>query len=724
MSWSDDDDFYECKKCKVDASYQFVSINPVILTNVPKLTDMASVTVAASLWNHVNVPEAVHGVDQRCTKNSKEWGALCEQVNKLIEGLPVPNPIAEQIENYVRKLANAITVWVSYHYRTVFLKNGLDKFLYSHVYHIAWNQNGTIDCVKTAKNMKTSLRLSEVEKLRFLSVYCLKEEMDEMSPSLYLSHVLDHVSCNENPLIYYWCRYFQNELDKIFSPATIGENPNISVDVYMLRNRKVDNWSAKQYFFDRLSPEEQVQQAIWLIDKHGAVYQKAVMLKLDETQRLHVYMKRAVRIIINYARFRGNTSFILLTWSEARHLLSPDQFSTLFRDLLQAEINDTVLTEIWISATDDLKQHAVSFNDHEIVRSVLFRKKCKRSEFIFVLLQNSSAAVRKAIMTKTFFNIYLGELLMNSRFHRFDRLLEFCLPYTEELARFRINFLNNSQRVRGICLKFYSTGDSNGLNDFLKQLVAPCPDIIVEYKKNLLTSAHGVNQCIRVMDKEVDVLNTIFEASLPDASSIAEFKRTVIFTPTVIAKLKYSIIKKRLNVVQRCIDRFLTSDEDKNTLKKQLIGDTMELKFMQTILQVNDASYLQAVTIWYFGNENTLLEFKQSLSLDSIFIGMLKNCVFYHYHRSWSRCNFKYCNVNDFDVIERFLTWYFESSVEVKKYKIKMINSYDRIDMFSTILKGNRGESQLKTILQWVFQNDADEIAKFKMRGGKIAGLL
>ncbi|XP_065224945.1 uncharacterized protein LOC135848823 isoform X2 [Planococcus citri] len=713
---------FECKKCKVDDSYEFVSIDPVILTNVPKLLEMASVAVAAALWNHVNIPEAVYGVNQRCVKDTKEWSALRKKVIESVEKLHLPKPNTEQISNYVRKMANEITAWVSYHYRTVFLKNGLDKFVYSFVCRIVWNHNGTINCVKTAKNMRPSLRLSEVEKLRFLAVYCLKDEMDQMSPLLYSNDVIDHTICYQNPMIYYWCRYFRNELHKI--PTTSEDNPTLSLDVNMFRNSKVDNWSSKQYFLNRLSSEEQVQQAIWLIYAYGSVYQKAVMLELDETQRLQVYMKLATNIILNYTRPRVSSRFILLTWFEARHLFSPDQFSILFCDLLKAKINDTVLTEIWTSAADDFKQHAVSFNDHDILKRILSREKCQDRDFIFVLLQNSSATVRNAIMTEIFFNVHLGELLMNSRFHGFNRLLEFCLPNTEESTQFKINFVNNSQHVRHICLQFYSTGDSNGLNDFLKQLLAPYPDIIVEYKKNLLTSVYGVNQCVKVMDREVDVLNTIFEVSLPNASSITEFKRSMIFSPTSITKLKDSIIKKRVNAVQMCINRFLTSDEDKNALKKKLIGDTMEPTLMQAILQNNDASYLQAVMMWCFGNEDAIKEFKNSLNVELIFIIMLKDCVFCQYDRYLTRCEFKSCKLSDFDVIERFLTWYFESSIEVKKYKVKIINAYHRIDIFGTFLRGNRGDPQLRTMLEWFFKNDPEERAKFKMRGGKMTRLL
>ncbi|XP_065225062.1 uncharacterized protein LOC135848900 [Planococcus citri] len=925
----------KCKRCKTEDSYKFVTINPVILTNVPKLMDMASVTVAASLWNHINVPKAVRSVSDRCTKRSTQWSSLCGDVIALVAKLPVPKPIAEQIDRYVRKMTNEITAWVSYHYRTVFLRNGLDKFVYSLVYHIVWYPNGAIDCVQTARSMMTSMRLSDVEKFRFLCVYCLYDDMNEMSPLMYLDNTIDYLSCNEDTLIFYWYCYFRNELDQI-----PGYNQNVSINIYMLHHDKVDNWPAKEYFFDRLAYDEQAREAIRLIDNHGAVYQKAVLLKLDETQRLHVYMERATQVIVNYARPRISSRFILQTWFEARNLISKDQFLILFRQLLNSEVKDVLLMEIWASANDDFKQHVVCANVHEIIRNVLIVWKWRDDcDFIFVLLQDANATMKKSITMQAFFNEYCKRLirnskceeldrllvfclpdtedlaqfkmnfvygsesdffneqcgillisskfhelnqllefcfsdaevllnfkknfinnsknniisrhcerlltsgrfqevgvllefcfpdaedllqfkinlvnnskhtiiklhyvrlltsskfqeldqllefclpdadhlakfkrnlvyslefflfdthcekllvdgkyqefdqllkfclpdvedflqfktnfmnnskrnlihthcenlLMNCKFKELDRLLEFCLPGADNLAQFKVNLVKNSKHVRKTCLAFYSSGDLKGLNDYLKRLLTS--DAVVQYKKDLITSSHGIDTCVGLMDTKFSSLNGILQ-DVP--ISITEFKKTMIFSSAAISKLTDSLLNNRLNVVQFCIDRYLISTDDRYALKKQLIGDITQL--MQAVLSKNDESYLQTVLVWWFGSENAVQEFKRTLDLDSIFISVLKDCVFLEYHHYLTQCRFKYGIWSDFDVLDRFLNWYFQSPVKIKEYKMKIIHSYSKIDMFQTLLRGNRGDMQLKEVLQWFFKKDTAEIAKFKRR--------
>ncbi|XP_065225165.1 uncharacterized protein LOC135848976 [Planococcus citri] len=477
----------ECPKCIADGNYEFVPINPSTITDVPKLLDMAAVAVAGALWNHVNVAKAVSGVHSRCTKSSTEWTTVRGKVIALIKQLPASEEFTKHIDRYVRKMAKEITTWVSYIYQTVFLENGIDKFVYSLVFRIVWNPDGTINCVKTAKNMKTSLKLSEVEKFRFFATYCLKEEMSELSHGC-SKYALNYVKFFGNPLIFYWACHFQDELQKI--RATKGFIKNLSVDVNMLQNRQVDNWSAKEYFFDRLSSEEQVQQAIWLIDKHGAVYQKEVLLKLDETQRLHVYMERATQIIVNFARPSINSRFLLQTWSEVRNLISPDQFFDLFRDLLmKTEVKDVILTKIWSSASDDLKQRVVCAEEYEIVKKILTEWKWRDdSDFVFVLVQDSNASVKKAISTKPFFNIYCERLIVNDKFQKLDKLLNFFLCDVEDLKQFKTNLANNSEHVRKTCLKFHSSKDTKGLNAYLKQLLAPFPGIVAQCKKNLISS--------------------------------------------------------------------------------------------------------------------------------------------------------------------------------------------------------------------------------------------
>ncbi|XP_065224968.1 uncharacterized protein LOC135848830 [Planococcus citri] len=994
----------ECKKCKNDNSYGFLTINPVILTNVPKLMDMASVTVAATLWNHVNIPRALSKVTDRCAKSTEKWNTLCRNVIALSDQLPVPRPIAEHIAGYVRIMTDQIPAWVSYHYRTMFLKYTLDKFVYSLVYHIAWYPTGAINCVQTARNMMTSLRLSDVEKFIFLSVYCLKDEMDRMSSSLYSDNIRDYPSFQECPMIFYWYCFYRNKLFKI--SQTNGYDPNLSIDVYMLRHSKVDNWSAKEYFFDRLNLDEQVREAIWLIDRHDSIYQKAVMLKLNEIQREHVYMERATQIIMNYTRPRIDSRFILQTWFEARNLMSQDDFLTIFRELLSSGVEDVLLTEIWTSANDDFKQHVVGVNDHEIVRKVLTEWKWRDdfNEFVFVLLHDSSSLIKKSIATKTFFNTYcerlisnskpkvllqllefclpdandlaqfkmnfvsnseskffntlceklltysqfqeltqllefflpdaedslqfkmnlvnnsshtiikthckrlltssklqeldqllkfclpdadhlaqykrnfvygweshffdahceklltysqfqeltqllefflldaeeslqfkmnlvnnsshtiikthcerllisskfqeldqlLGfclpdadhlaqykrnfvyglesnffdahcekllvdgkfqefdqllkfclphvedfhqfkmnfmyksnhklinthceNLLMNRKFQELDRLLEYCLAGTDNLAQFKVKLVRNSEQVRKTCLKFYSTGDLNGVNYYLNQLLVSYPDVIVEYKKNLITSSDGFTLCVSIMDASatVDVLNMVLEDSLTDSILITEYKKNMIFSPEATTKLLELLNNKRLDAVQICIDRYLTSADDKKALKKQLIGgDSGDItKMMQTVLRNNDESYLQTVLIWCFGNENAIQEFKRTLPLNAIFIKMLKDCVFNEYNKFLTQCDFKWCQVSDFNVLDRFLNWYFQSPDQVKEFKMKVIHSYSKIDMFQTFLRGNRGDMQLRVILKWFFKNDTAEIAKFKKLGGKITQLV
>ncbi|XP_065219103.1 uncharacterized protein LOC135844712 [Planococcus citri] len=445
-------------------------------------------------------------------------------------------------------------------------------------------------------------------------------------------------------------------------------------------------------------------------------------------------MERAAQIIVNYTRPRILTRYILQTWFEARNLMSEDQFLSLFRELLSSNVKEFVLREIWTTASEDFRTHAICADNYDIARIVLDVWKWRESsDFIFVLLHDSSAMIKKSITTKIFFNAYLLKLITKSKFEELNRLLQFflpdateleefksslmadnaesdtfnfnvlceklittrkfqqleellqfCLPDPDDRARFKINLVHNSANVRKTCLNFYSSDedDSNRLNNYLEQLLTPYPHAVVQYKRELVMSSQG------------------------------------------IAKLKNFLLNGRLDTMQNCIDRNLTSDQDKESLKVQVVGDVSQL--MQTLLRNNDESYLQHVLLWYFGDVNAVLQFKSSLSLDPIFLNMLKDCIFKKYHDSIKRCNFKPANINNFDGMERLLKWYFESPAKARDFKMKIIYRHPKIDIFQTILRGSRGDDQLKIILQWFFKEDSNEIAKFKRRwhGGKITNFI
>ncbi|XP_065225201.1 uncharacterized protein LOC135849001 [Planococcus citri] len=1058
----------ECKRCKANNYDDYTgTIKPAVFSDVPKLMEIACVSIAATLWNHVNVTRALFHVSRRCARNSPKWISLFDKVVGLVDELSVSPSLAKDIKNHVRMLGNEITDWVSYHFRSVFLKHGQDKHVYSLIYHIILHPNGAIDCRETARNMSTSPRLSEVEKFKFFATYCLENEMVQMSPLVLMNNFLDFVNFSEHPLMYYWYCYFKNQLFKIPVPESL------SIDSFMFRHAKVDNWPSKEYFFDRLSSDDQVRQAIWLIDKHAITYQKLILDKLNETQRLLVHMERPIKIASYYARSGCNWRDLLATWYEIRNSIDEDQFVKIFKELLKASTIDTVLSEIWTSASSNFKTRVLNNDNHGIVENVLNAWKwANESEFIFTMLQDADLNTRQRIIRMKFFTDHCDELLSNNnlsimnrliklclpnveeafefkcnlainskcvkdkcltfysagnieglngflaellstdhvirykkdflmsslgifngiiaRFYRtnvnsavifavwfdirdlitreqfvlvfdallkgsiddtipttvwntacddfkhhllnqqrhiigevlqsrdcnelffamlrdanvdtkrsitklqffrnhcekllsngnssefnrclnlclpeaqelllfkydivtnsdyvkdrclsfytsgklddmnnylsqlltpdlviqfkrhvlsqsagflkdlisrfektttstsdifitwydirslisldqfllvygslfdtkfrdfvsgcdllfamlldensgiikeitaknffynyceylllkqnipvLDRLTNFCLPDTQELAQFKQILLVNSPHVKETSLKFYSTGNTKGLNDYLKYFSSPYPHVVAEFKKSLLTSPEGFIVCCNLIDLEQhNLLNVVIVDGLTDVNAAVAFKKLLLSSQSVVSKLRTLIMSGRLASVQICIDRHLTSIEDIVALKKKLVVSPSNM--IRKLLDKFDESYCQAVLLWYFGNENAVQEFKRLMHVDTIFVDLLKECIFEKFDRLLTNCKFKPLMYVRFDIVDRFLNWYFQSSAAVKEYKMKRIYFHQQIDVFSTLLKAKKCSLHLKETVKWFLQNDVAEMEKFR----------
>ncbi|XP_065225177.1 uncharacterized protein LOC135848985 [Planococcus citri] len=581
----DDSDFDDylfnlCKKCERENNYEYVSkVNTSVLFGVPKLKDIACVSVAAALWNHLNIPRAVCEVTRKCTKTSQEWKSLRRQVVELSAKLLIPHISAAEINKYVYKMEKEITNWVSYHYRTVFFEYGPDKYVYSHLYHIVWRSNGTIDYVETAKNMTTSLRLSQVEKFRFLATYCLKDEMKNVLPEQFSKNVMDIVPFCKYPMIYYWSCHFKNEWDNLIDLAFGNAS---RVDVLMFEHDKVDNWPAKEYFFDRLSSTEQVQEAIWIIDKHGITYQKLILMKLTETQRLQVYVARAMQIIINYTHPRVSSKNILSTWFDIRNVVKPEEFVLIFRLLLQDNISPAVLTDIWMNASTT--QRTCVLQNHEFVENVMFSWRwAASSDFLCTMLFDANPGIKKSIVEKDFFLRYCDHLLTRDRISTLNSLLNLCFADAQELMVFKHQLVNNSQSLKDRCLNYYSCGNFDYVNRLLVQILSPYPNLIQDYKKKLLTSPDGILK--RVITNSAIAAEIVLSTWYDICNLITQDQFVLIFRVLFKTRPDDSLLKKIwMSLPSSSIRQHLVCQNDFEFVQQMLHSESTTMFFYHDLL--------------------------------------------------------------------------------------------------------------------------------------------
>lgn len=682
-------------------------------SNVAALKEIASLNVAIALWNHRNLSQLE---SLTLEKRKSEWTELRSAVLKSVKELQIPKLVADDINRYVYKIGDEITKWVSYHSLEI-LRNRKDLSLYCVIPHLVWYSNGTINCKETAKNMQSS-QLNNATKYKFLFAYCLENEIERI-PISCLNDVLivedELMSFSAYPLIYYWLHYVRNELHKI------PKEESLSMDSFMFKHDRVDNWSAKKYFFNRMSCEEQIQNAVSLIDSYvNRKYQKSVLTTLNESQRLQVYMHRALKIMKNYADQSNNSKDLLSTWFEIRHLITQDEFVSLFRYSWECKVNSTVLADIWTSASVAFKNHLLNYDDHIFVKNVLRTWNWRNDgDMLCIILSNANFDIKRKITKTKFFSEYCEGLLVRRRKSLgLDKLLNLCFPDVQESVKFKQDLVINSPCVKNRCFRYYGSGKTERLNASLLLFLSPYPELIAEYKKNLVLSTAGMANCVYHMESEN--LHKIIADSLPDANEATEFKKRLIFSPEVVKKLHYKMLNDGWSPVDRCLDRYLTSNEDKNALRKLVFGDPVQ--FIRIVLYKREESWLQHLLLGYLNNVEAVQQFKSTLPVNSIFNDMLKSSIFKKYDESHrlSYCTFNNIKNITFIALNRFLNWYFETPDNVKKYKLQRIDSYQDIYSINTLLK-KKDDKYLRLAMNWFFDNDVAEINKFKEKhNGKI----
>ncbi|XP_065218655.1 uncharacterized protein LOC135844396 isoform X7 [Planococcus citri] len=593
-----------------------------IPTTAVKLEKMASVILAIALWNRaiedgVMTPEMI--------SKQYDWCALDKEVRKWVKALPLPKSLAAKTMNHFYTVESSVRDWISYLFQMVFFDEGTKCDLYQYLGYIIWHPNGIVNSAETARNLLKSNALSVGEKFRLACTYCLQEDIVRIWPTVKYDHQVVSIEVDRSPfLMYYWKCYCAGQLQNIRMRS------DVSIEEYMIRKPSVNNWPAIEYFFDRLDAERRVPMVISLIDDfdgHGACFQKLLLAKLEESQRLPVIMGQLAQIVRNYAEW-GDNEEIINTWYYVRDMISERDFLALFDVMLERSTKDFVLTEIWSTARHDFKRYVLNYGDNYFITNLFIwceRKQKNRLNFLsLVLLDPACADIRREITKKKVFSEWCKKLItlnalellshvenlcfpaaavgstefklsltkapcfkkqcrtliIGHKTKTLVKLLEFGYPKTDPSSELFVRkfFSTHLNHLNQKCLTYYSTGDLKGLNDLLAPLVSSYPEIMSNYKSKLLMSRPGFRACYGHFGSRNNVLAEIVADGLP-AELAAEFKKRIILSPEGIDKVEDMVLAGPLRDAEECARRFLESDSDRKVLRTMLIDRQKEEMF-------------------------------------------------------------------------------------------------------------------------------------------------
>ncbi|XP_065217914.1 uncharacterized protein LOC135843819 isoform X2 [Planococcus citri] len=676
----EDEDEYDDESEMIDNEYSMFSPDPdneeyteesiIVPTRAVDLKEMAAMNVAIALWNHLDVAQAV-SIDIKRYSQSIGF-SLYEKVNQWWspDKLPVPPLISEQIGKYVSKMRNEIDDWVMYHHRKVFFYAKSSHSVYYHIYDIIWYPNGTINYKETARNLLKSMRISDVEKCHLLCTYCLKDDIERMSPQMFSNNLLDMVEFERQPLIYYWNCFYRKQLDKI----PIGADAvNLSVDQFMVKCHYVDNWPAKEYFFDRLSSNDQVEMASWLIDKYGMKYLKLLLVKLDESQRLHLYsmekLEKSVKIMSIFASARVYYEDILKTWSEIRNLITPSQFVTIFKTLFRMLKYDIVVKEIWTSARDDLKHHLLnSFDQYNILEKMLnaWISDTENDSF-FIVMQDVDKNLKLNITKKVFFLESCDTLIFRGELKSLDRLLNSSFDDIQESTECKQN-LAKERSFHTHCIKLIVDEKLPTLELLLNSFLAN-PEESAQFKRDLAKKPCFMERCEKLMlEYDFTALKRLLNVCLPEPEEMTKFKQELaqrnFFTNYCVNLItddtKYLLLEGVL--------RFLfIQPEDSIRFKYELTTKDFFRNHCEKLMRDDQLQVLDDVLNSCLQNAEDVLKFKRDLFTSSKL--MRYRCLNYYSSGNLAQIN---------ELVSRFLAPYSELIYEYKKDLLTSVNGLTR----------------------------------------------
>ncbi|XP_065220590.1 uncharacterized protein LOC135845723 [Planococcus citri] len=672
---------------------------------VPTLQKIAPFKVAVDIWRYAiglenpSAPLPYNAeTDSYVLFSEKD---TLEIVDKLQQNFPEYPFIREVLVDCLDVVKNEMIRWANYYRKNIFIEKGKKTWALvklSDLLFCEWLPCGKIDDRKTALKMLSNARLTEVDTFKIMCKYCLEDSIKELKPGSLPKRSLKKIRFDKNPLMYYWLCHINDELHKI--PKKEDE----SIESFLITADDVDNWPAIEFFWDRLSAEEQLTKAEELLDRRPE-FQKELFFKMNEFQRDTILSKKPLEIMRNFFFLPSCERYVFSIWTSLVRTITYEKFAQVFLDLLNASLPDHVerlrcLVEMWHSSPLNLKTLALESIAENVVLSHI-KDYCPEGQqartllpcypdFLLAFLSSASIEFRKNILFK-----HGDKLITHNDSHMIDQLMELCLADDNDIAEFR-KYLSDSEIVQKYCcmmlVEYSEYYDHDRLSGFVNYYL-PDPQIKANLMVNLVPRAGSL---INFFNCAIGFINDRLNIS---SEETIELKKRMIWL--------YATHHHQFRWVSYYAREFVTDIVTK-------VLDAEELKkYKSTALETFRSSYkwcnfdeesIRGFLQWCFDQDTEKIsKFKKSLSMDS---------VFDYFFSSERDRRFPSTDSEDegvawdgeahFDLLHRILLWYYEDPVKVKKYKqVKAIELH------------LKRRNQVHGFLLWCLEYDQAEINNF-----------
>ncbi|XP_065225129.1 uncharacterized protein LOC135848952 isoform X2 [Planococcus citri] len=687
---------------------------------VPKLEDLAGLSVALHLWNYYY--SHYHDTDS-CDDE-------LDEVNEMLNDMEMPNCIRERIIELCETIDRQVDI--NYHYdRKDIMKmcNSLGYKKHFFLNGAVWDTNGHINDKKTAEKVLNCPERSNDHDLMFqiMVKYCLENYIKDFPLSS-----LSEKFCKENrfswnrDLTAYWIALKLDERKVSGAYGTDSQNLHHRQRLLESLHRQSripgpQPMHVFEYFWYFWDENEQVTITRNLIQYEVRSHRMLFLFsKLNKHQLRRLYSEEPAVIIANFF-YSEDFELVNAAWAHVRSTIKEEQFECLINKILKSEMyqednNILYLIDMWNDAPDNLIDYVINVKNCEITSA--FKSHYIKSsgfKFLKVILLQTTLEFRKQF----FLNMRL-HLILNYSCGVFGSLIEDCLDATDqieikEMVLIKAIESENNEILRRFRDLLYSSVDE--FNEFLAFFTSE-PNLQMRVKKRLLRSGVLIIGKLNRVDNWAKICQFIDELYSKDEKEARRQKKKAV-NSFLDFHFHYGRCfgrngDEKFTEIENFMTQFLTAEEIA-TAKEDIIDYFQSVFSCDTSIWYRPELFSKRVNIpkltaWcYDGDEERISQFKNSFPIDKAFRHFLREAVE------------RYVNGRDADVsffpLEQLLCWKFSSKKKVTKFKRRQIHGVMR-SQYLVIWCSSCGEEiypyVLEKIIAWIFDDNEFKVEEFE----------
>ncbi|XP_065204467.1 uncharacterized protein LOC135834500 isoform X5 [Planococcus citri] len=615
-------------------------------------------------------------------RNIDDYDEFISQLNlgKHLD-LYIPSSIKLIIDVYIGKFMSSMEKWSVYHCEKLLHYHFDDENCILHDFYdfSTCERDGTIHYIRTAKRMMTSDLFSNEEKFNIACMYCFEDDIRRIWPSVSEEFDLDEIDFQESPQLFYWICMLRNELDRIPIPD------DDSIDVAMLRvsPSPSHHWSSVVYFWNRICPENQLDEVLNLYEKDAESLVRFILPKLSDEVLDKFVAAKGGDLIYNLLITSYGKSCVLPTWMYIRNKMSEIDFIEMIELFILIEGNYYIIEnalnensvelgvrssnedetylccEIWRNSPDKWKRSAIRnilTKNHLFANEHSIPPKFRETRFLITVLLDASFEERN-----TLWHTNWRWFIHGTRRKDLQRIMELCFRYEEDIAKFKETIISRD-KVANIfvhCRPLLKHGYFKEIDDLLifcspetqkrKKLKQLLLQLVFLDGNFSLTLRHFL---------ELELLNEFINDAFEDVEQATGYKNEFVSSFTNKHLLRQCVdLGDNLSsdYLIHFIDTLVQTEEVKVTLKKDILNYVKDFLINGDITNVS-VDDLQTILLWCLGNDDEVTNFKRSLSIDDVFSRVREEA----YLSEAKTRN---------PAFGEFLKWYFRTPEEIEKFE-------------------------------------------------------